>query len=313
MTASAPIAAAAGPVPLRVQIGARTLMTIPRRLVQVRLSLDESRNGAIPALPPLDLSADGYLVISAPADQAEAVARASDGMLSFVRQRYTRWSTDLTTGFDAWFAGLSPNTRQQLRRKAKRLAAENGGVLDIRSFRTPDELARFHRQARRISQRTYQEKLLGSGLPDGPGFRAEMALLAAAGQVRAWLLCLAGTPIAYLYCPIIGDTVIYADVGHDPAFDTLSPGTVLQLEAFRRLFAERGLARFDFTEGEGQHKRSMATDGVACVDLLLLRPGLANRLTLLGMAGFDCGVALAKGAARRAGIGRLAKRLRRGT
>ena len=70
----------------------------------------------------------------------------------------------------------------------------------------------------------------------------------------------------------MGDTVIYAHVGHDPAFNDLSPGAVLQLEAMRDLFDEGGFARFDFTEGEGQHKRQFATGGVACVDLLLLRP-----------------------------------------
>lgn len=312
MTAIAQSVTAAGPVPLRFQIGARTLMAIPRRLMRIPLSLDDARTGAVPPLPPLDRAAHGYLVTSLPADRADALVRASGSMLPFVRQRYTRWSTDLTIGFDGWFAGLSANTRQQLRRKTKRLAAENGGMLDIRSFRTPAELACFHAQARRISQRTYQERLLDSGLPTGPEFLADMMARAAADRVRAWLLCLDGEPIAYLYCPVVGDTVVYAHVGHDPVCDALSPGAVLQLEAFRRLFAEPGLARFDFTEGDGQHKRGMATDGVACVDLLLLRPGLANKVTLLGIAGFDRGVALAKHLVQHAGMAALAKRLRRG-
>jgi CelD/BcsL family acetyltransferase involved in cellulose biosynthesis len=111
---------------------------------------------------------------------------------------------------------------------------------------------------------------------------------------------------------VIGDTVIYAYVGHDPAFNDLSPGAVLQLEAMRDLFDEQRFKTFDFTEGEGQHKRQFATGGVACVDLLLLRPSLANRLTMAALGGFNSTVALAKRGVNGAGLGKLAKKVRRG-
>ena len=305
-------AAEARPTPLKFEIGARTLMAIQRALVRVPLSLDEAREGRLPALPPLDRHAHGYSVTSLPEDRQAAMIHASGGMLPFVRQRYTRWYTDFAGGFEAWFETLSSNTRQQLRRKARKIAAESGGDLDVRAFRTPDELETFHDVARRISLRTYQERLMGSGLPDTPEFLQSMIALAAADQLRAWLLYIAGEPAAYLYCPVVGDTVIYAHVGHDPAFNDLSPGQVLQLEAMRDLFDENRYARFDFTEGEGQHKRQLATGGVACVDLLLLRPSLANRLTTVALGGFNKSVALAKRGVNAAGLGKFAKKVRRG-
>ncbi len=218
----------------------------------------------------------------------------------------------LPPGFDAWFEGLSSNTRQQLRRKARKIAAESGGDLDVRAFRTPDELDAFHDVARRISLRTYQERLLGSGLPDTPEFLQMMLAQAAADRIRAWLLYVGGEPAAYLYCPIVGTNVIYAHVGHDPAFNDLSPGQVLQLEAMRDLFDEGRYARFDFTEGEGQHKRTLSTGGVPCVDLLLLRPSLANRLTTVALGGFNKTVAVGKSAVQAAGLEKLAKKVRRG-
>ncbi len=301
------------PMPLKFEIGARTLMAIQRSLARVPLSLDEAREGRLPVLPPLPREAHGYSVTSLPEDRQAAMVFASGGMLPFVRQRYTRYFADLSVGFDDWFAGLSANTRQQLRRKAKKIAQESGGELDVRHFRTPDELEAFHDVGRRISLRTYQERLLGSGLPDTPEFLQSMLSQAAAGQVRAWLLYVAGEPAAYLYCPVIGDTVIYAHVGHDPAFNDLSPGAVLQVEAMRDLCDERRYARFDFTEGEGQHKRQMASGGVACVDLLLLRPSLANRLTTMALGGFNRFVALGKRAVQGAGLEKLAKKVRRGS
>jgi len=304
----------AKPTQLKFEIGARTLIAIQRYLVRLPLTLDAARADRVPELPPLQREAHGYVVTSLPEHLVPALVAASGGMLPFIRQRYTRYFTDFEIGFDAWLKGLSSNARQGIKRKAKKIATESGGVLDVRAFREAHELEAFHDIARRISLRTYQERLLGSGLPDSPEFIATMLAQAAAGQVRAWLLYIAGEPAAYLYCPVIeGDVVIYAYVGHDPAFNDLSPGAVLQLEAMRALFEEGRFARFDFTEGEGQHKRQFATGGVACVDLFLLRPSLANRVTMAALGGFNRGVAGAKALVQRAGLERIAKKVRRGS
>lgn len=312
MTALGEIAAVPRPVRLKFEIGARTLFTVRRSLVRVPLTLAEARSGLAPVLPAIGRDADGYLVTSLPEDQLVALAAGSEAMLPFVRQRYTRYFLDFAGTYDAWFASLSSNARQGLRRKAKKIAATSGGTLDVRRFRSPEELAAFHPVARAISATTYQERLLGSGLPAGAAFLDAMAGLAGADQVRAWLLYIGGEPAAYLYCPIYGDTVIYAWVGHDPKFNDWSPGAVLQLEAMQDLFGEGRFAAFDFTEGEGQHKRQFATGGVECVDVLLLRRTLANRATMVGLGGFNAGVALAKRMVNGAGLSGFAKKLRRG-
>ena len=303
----------AKPTSLKFEIGARTLATIQRYLVRLPLTLDEARADRVPALPVLPREAHGYVVTSLPEHLVLGLVKASGDMLPFIRQRYTRYFTDFGVGFDGWWNGLSSNARQGVKRKAKKIAAESGGELDVRAFRAPHELEAFHDVARGISLRTYQERLLGSGLPDSPEFLATMLAQGAAGQVRAWLLYIAGEPAAYLYCPVIqGGVVIYAHVGHDPAFNDLSPGAVLQLEAMRDLFEEGKFSRFDFTEGEGQHKRQFATGGVDCVDLFLLRPSLANRVTMGALGGFNRGVAGVKALVNKAGLGKFAKKLRRG-
>lgn len=312
MNARVQIAAEAQPVRLKFEIGARTLLAVRRSLVRVPLTLAEARSGLTPALPPLDRAADGYLVTSLPEDRLAALMDVAGGLLPFVRQRYTRYYLDFAGSYDEWFASLSSNARQGLRRKVKKIAGASGGQLDVRRFGAAEELAAFHPVARAISATTYQERLLGSGLPGDADFLEAMRGLAAMGQVRAWLLSIGGEPAAYLYCPIHGDTVIYAYVGHDPKFNDWSPGAVLQLEAMQDLFGEGRFAAFDFTEGEGQHKRQFATGGVACVDLLLLRPTLANRGLMAALGGFNASVALVKRAVNGAGFSGFAKRLRRG-
>lgn len=304
--------ATARPTPLNFRIGARTLMAVQRDMVRVPLSLDEAREGRLPVLPPLPRDAHGYVVTSLPEDRLEAMVYASGRMIGFVRQKYTRYYADLTGGFDAYMASLSGNARQGAKRKAKKIAQVSGGDLDIRSYRTPAELEAFHDIARRIALRTYQEKLMGEGLPATPEFIQGMLSAAAADRVRAWLLFIAGEPAAYLYCPAHGETLVYEYVGHDPAFNDVSPGAVLQVEAFRDLFDEQKFARFDFTEGDGQHKRQYATGGVPCVDVLLLRPSLTNRVTTAALGGFNKTVAGGKALVELVGLEKLSKKLRRG-
>jgi CelD/BcsL family acetyltransferase involved in cellulose biosynthesis len=75
----------------------------------------------------------------------------------------------------------------------------------------------------------------------------------------------------------------------------------------RMLMEERRFAWFDFTEGDGQHKRQFATGAVDSLDLLLLRPTFANLAAARTLTGFDGAVALAK----RLGLKKIAAPLRR--
>ncbi|WP_241656488.1 GNAT family N-acetyltransferase [Sphingomonas oligophenolica] len=294
------------PIALTFQIGARTLASVDRSLIRVPYTLDAVLAAAPPVLPPLD--GDGYLITSLPEPLLPTIQR--DGMIGYVRQRYVRYHADFSVGHEAWLAALSGSARATIKRKTKKVAAASGGTLDIRAYRTPDEFAAFHPLARRVSARTYQEKLLGAGLPAAGDSLHRLIELAAADCVRAWLLSIAGEPVAYLCCTARGGTLLYTYVGHDPGYNDLSPGTVLQAEAMTQLFDDR-FARFDFTEGEGQHKRLFATGGTRCVDLLLLRPTLANRATVAALAGFDAAVAVAKRAAASPLLARIARRVRR--
>ena len=282
---------------LRFQVGARTLATIPRRLRRVGLTLEQALSGVAPVLPAPG-NDDGYVVTSLP----DHVALPWQG-LAFVRQRYVRYFVDLAAGEAAWRAGLSAQARSGLKRKAKKVAAANGGAVDVRRYRTAAEFMAFHPLARQVARTTYQERLLGSALPADAAFMTGR-------EARAWLLFLHDAPIAYLWCGADGDTLRYDHVGHDPAHHALSPGSVLMEAALVDLFADR-FARFDFTEGEGQHKRSLATGGVACRDVVLLRATLANRAAVGAVAGFDALMRVAKRWAAAPRMHGLAQRLRR--
>lgn len=293
-------------IALTFQIGARTIARVPRSLIRVPRHLTDVIDAVPPVLPPM--TGEGYLITSLPELLLPSMTRT--GMIAFVRQRYTRFHTDFAIGRAAWSQALSGSARSTLKRKIARVTQASGGVLDIRAYRTPADFAIFHPIARRVSALTYQEKLLGSGLPAGGESLARLTDLAAADGVRGWLLFVAGAPVAYLCCTARDDSLLYTYVGHDPAYGDLSPGTVLLQAAMSAMFDDR-FARFDFTEGEGQHKRLFATRGTPCVDLLLLRPTIANHALVAALAGFDGAVARAKRAAAHPMLARVAKKMRR--
>jgi CelD/BcsL family acetyltransferase involved in cellulose biosynthesis len=309
LKSSRPLSSSDVVLPLRV--GARTIGTVRRRLVRRGLTLAEALAARLPALPELGPEAAGYYLTSLPQDRLPALAAAWPGLRPFVRQCYRRSYADLSMGYDAWLAGLSAKSRSTLKRKLRRFAEASGGAIDVRLYSRPEEMDEYHRLARAVSALSYQERTLDYGLPDGPEARAALAEQAGRDAFRGWILFLKGRPVAYLHAPEEDGALLYEYLGYDPACADLSPGTVLQAEAMRMLFGAGRFGYFDFTEGDGRHKRLFETGGIDCADLLLLRPTAANLAAGHGMAALDAAVAAAKKAAQTLGLESLARRVRR--
>lgn len=277
-------------VPLRFQLGDWTLLRVGRRLQVRQVQLAELPAPLAALAPPdqpelphdaLAPGSEGFLIRALPLAAGAPPVQRIGGYLCYVQSRYPHYFVDLGGGFERYKAGFSSRSRSTIQRKVRRFAEHCGGTIDCRGYRTPQEMTEFFALARSVSQKTYQEKILDAGLPEGPGFQREMQALAAAGAVRAWLLFDAGKPVSYLYCPAEGETLIYAYLGYDPAYLKLSVGTVLQWLALEALFGEAETQErfrlFDFTEGEAEHKRLFSTGSVPSANVLFLRDSIANR------------------------------------
>jgi len=204
-----------------------------------------------------------------------------DGVLRYVRSRYTRFHTDLAGTFDDYLAKFSAKSRSTLRRKVRRFTALGEGCR-MREFRTPDAMEEFLRLARQVSVLTYQEKLLDAGIPGDPEYLRVLVDLATADSVRAYILEMNGAPIAYLCCPATDGILFYGYLGYDPKHADLSPGTVLQCLVFEALYGERKFRAFDFTEGQGEHKRFFGTSQTQCADICYF-PGTPNARFWVGL------------------------------
>jgi CelD/BcsL family acetyltransferase involved in cellulose biosynthesis len=232
-------------------------------------------DSAVPAGLGPDMSAlsedeQGFLFRSLPVSTPVPRYAVTRNAVRYVPQQFNRQSIDLTMGYEAYLRTFSSKTRSTLQRKVRRFADLPGGM-EFRVYRSPEELGEFHAAARSVSALTYQERLYGAAIPDGAEFIAEMRRLATADSVRGYLLFLGGKPVSYLYCPIDRKRLIYAFLGYDPHYAKHSPGTVLQMLALSDIFGEQRFAQFDFTEGEGEHKRLFSTYSVPSANVYFLR------------------------------------------
>lgn len=257
----------------------------PFRLWTVRFDLeieawraDPFRDALLsaPDFDRLTAGVEGVYRPSEPLANDVPILTVSNAAIRYVESSFNRRFIDLATSFDAYMSKFSGKTRSTMRRKLRKFEEMSGGKIAWQGYRSPTEMIEFHDIAREISKRTYQEKLFDVGLPADEDFIARMKLLAEAGNVRGFILSLQGKPISYLHLPIEDGRVIYGHLGFDPAYAAHSPGTVLQLLALEQLFSEQLYRLFDFTEGDGDHKRLFATHARNCGNVFYLRPTLRN-------------------------------------
>ncbi len=303
------------PVALKARFGDVTVVTATLRLrTWSGHFLDAS--DTLPAPPPDGALAgselDGFFLPSCPAPDPLPTYSRSGRYWRYVPRQYRRCYTDLRLSEDEYLERFSGKSRSTLKRKVRRFAELSGGAIDFRAYRTADELDTFRSLARPLSARTYQERLLGSGLPDDDGFWAALKSASAADGVRAYLLLHDGRPVAYLCCPIRNGVVLYEYVGFDAAYRQHSPGTVLQWLALKSLLAERRFRAFDFTPGEAPHKAFFATASVRCADVYYLRWTVRTVALIAAKSAIE-GTATGAGLlAARLGIKARLKRLLRG-
>lgn len=296
-------------------IGSRKILSVPRQLIPIHFSLEQLIGNQPVSLPDgkgAPAEAQGYRIRSAPQDQYDTILGHYPGYIVGGYQAYNRYYIDMSGDFDAYMARFSGKTRSTLKRKRRKLADMNGGTLDLRAYHGADAMPEFLALATPLSRRTYQTRLLDAGLPEGEAAAAQMLDLAGRNQSRAWLLFLNGEAISYLYLTIKDDILSYDFLGYAPESAHLSPGTVLQMDALEELFAEGRFRYFDFTEGEGSHKKMFGTDNIPSCSFFLLKPDIGNRLLMGGVNAFDGAVAGVKKLAEKSGVLAHARKMLRG-
>lgn len=298
---------------IKFVIGSRKLFEVRRHVRTVICDLPQLISGNLPNFGDDASAHDGYRVLSLPESALADVLGRFPHYTWGGLQHYRRHYIDMVGCgcFANYLRRFSGKTRSTFKRKRLKLEKRSGGALDVEEFRGQAAIERFFAEAIPVSRLTYQARLLDAGLPEDEASRVDALELASQDRLRAFLLRVEGRAIAYLYLPIDGATLIYSHLGYDPEFAQYSPGTVLQLEALERLFAEARYHYFDFTEGEGAHKEMFGTNWVDACSFFLLRASLPNRLLLGSLDTLDGMVAKVKRLAARKGVLAHARRILR--
>ncbi len=263
---------------LRFRLGEKPLFSVQLLMLVYTVHFLDCHEEGDPDIGGLTLSdeVEGVFFPSYPVGKRRSRLSFRNRMIRYVPQSYSRYYVILKGTFDEYLAKFSSKSRSTLRRKVRKFTKFCGGSVEFRVCRSPQELQDFFQLAGQVSAKTYQEKLLGAGLPDSPEFIEEAVRMASSDHVRAFLLFHDNRPISYLFCPIRENVLYYQYLGYDPEYGNWSPGTVLQYLAMEYLFTDTGAEVFDFTEGEGQHKKFFATGNVECEEIYYLKRTLRN-------------------------------------
>lgn len=234
----------------------------------------------VPIITDVADDVDGIYRRSEPIPASAPLLTIAPIHIRYIEQDFHRGFIDMRIDFASYLSGFSGKTRSSIKRKVRKFEKTSGGSIDWSIYRTREEMKEFHEHAAKISVLTYQHKLFDAGIPSSPDFVDEMLLLADQDNVRGFILFFESRPISYLYLPINDGRLIYRYLGFDPAFAKHSPGTVLQILALEFLFGENRYRLFDFTEGEGAHKKLFSTTSRYCGNVFYVRPTFKNQAVL---------------------------------
>jgi len=208
-----------------------------------------------------------------------------DGIV-YVSSTYPRYLTDISTDFDTYQKKLGQKARYNLRKSSKKFFEQTDMNPSFKAYKTESEISEFYDLARIVSKETYQEKQLGISIPDDPKYLARLKTKAQNNEARGYLLFMNDTPIAFALALAESGTLIGEYMGFDVKYSKYSPGVVVKWESLKDLFEEQIFNWFDFTEGEGLHKRRFATHSFDCGDVFIVPPSLKNKVLFITHRGF---------------------------
>jgi hypothetical protein len=213
--------------------------------------------------------------------------------IRYAARQENRYYIELRGSFSEYLKKFSARTRQTLARRVRRFAEFSGGEICWQEYHSGQEMLEFHRLAREVSKKTYQEDL-HIGLPDSDEFRLAMVDQASRGLLMGYLLFHKTRPVAFDCCLIREGNILSKWPGYDPEFSKWSPGNVLLYLTLEKLFRQKRFAVFDFGQTEFGYKAFFATGHTRCARMLYF-PRNSYNLALVAAHNVLQGVSISGG------------------
>lgn len=179
---------------------------------------------------------------------------------------------------------FGPKTRQNLRRKSRRLAEK--GVVRFQSLEAPEEISPWIAKAMQLEKTSWKGEE-GVGAFKRATHRAFYHLLlenlAARKRLRMGILTLDDRLAAYEIGVLGKDNYCMHGTAFDPALAPFSPGRLLMLHALEKCIAEKRRI-YDFLQNDQEFKRQMSTHESSLWDWIVF-PRSLRGMVLLGLVG----------------------------
>ena len=168
----------------------------------------------------------------------------------------------LPDSFDAYLAGFSSDSRNKMRRWAKKLDEACRGGVRLKCVSRREQVPEFLEQVERLSAMSWQGRRLGQ-VVRGTDQVEKLCAYADRGWLRCYLLYCGEQPVSFEIGLQADETYHLLQTGYDPDWAKYRPGNVLIYHYLQHLYAENTPEWVDFGCGENEYKRFW---GNACHD-----------------------------------------------
>lgn len=252
--------------------------------LRVRMLTNQFRD--LPADPPAACDASSLIgetqeplaILPHPVSKRVSTLEFGSSVLRYVPIRYTRYYVELSGTYDQYLQRFSRKRRGELRRKMRRFSHTRSNF--FREYRSPEAIRDFYDLALTVSRQSYQQRL-GQGLPEHPGYLAQLIRSAEQDKLRGYLLFFGDRPAAFSMCRIHGASVSGELCGYDSSLSQLSPGSVLIGYILEQLFGEQRFQLLDFGPGEASYKAFFATGSMPCADVYYFPRTIKNMMLVM--------------------------------
>ena len=185
------------------------------------------------------------------------------------------WRLPLPRGMDEFYLSFSRKRRYNLRRAIRLFESDYPAERGLVQYSAEADVDDFLQLAAGLSLKTYQTAL-GVGVVADEQTTALMKVAARHGWFRSHVLFAGDIPCAFQLGLCYKGVYYLINMGHDPAFQSRSPGTVLFFKVLESLCDDSSISTFDFYFGDAWYKQQYGTDHwpEACVYIFAARPHL---------------------------------------
>jgi CelD/BcsL family acetyltransferase involved in cellulose biosynthesis len=292
--------------PMRIKLGYRTLLSAPASwLVVVAGGIVGARSRADYDLVMRSLRAalrrGGADILQLSKVEVESpLHRAAREDLRWYRRGHglapqQHHRSDLSNGYEAFYATRSKRTRLRLRRRLAKLAEASGsGTTAVHRIGPDDRVEETVRLLDNIAAKSYQRGI-GVGFVDDALHRGLVSWAVAGGPFRIWILSLDDIPVAFVNGLVHDRTFFLFHTAFDPSATDEEPGALLLAQVVKDLAEEPDIDTFDYGYGDALYKQQLSDSCWEEVDIL----GFAVRPRALSLNSLNTGAAVAVSIAKR--------------